>query len=113
MSRLSQYLVAYLVSSALVAIGIDFFVLHWFSGPMLYFPFVLASFILYSRFGIRVAILYLLFFALFTAYFFVPDFSSFVFEEMSDLYILLSLWFLSSFSLLFIEWTRESFGDHH
>lgn len=113
MSRLSQYLVAYLAFSALLAIGVDFFLLHWLNGPLLYFPFVLASFILYSRFGIKIAISYLLFFALFTAYFFVPYFSSFVFEEVSDLYILLSLWFLTSFSLLFIEWTRESFGDHH
>ena len=113
MSRLSQYLVAYLVFSALVAIGINFFVLHWLSGPLLFFPFVLTSFILYSRFGVKIAIGYLLFFAVFTAYFFVPNFSSFVFEEMSDLYILLSLWILTSFSFLFIEWTRESFGDHH
>lgn len=113
MSRLSQYLATYLVISALVALGIDFFVLNWFNGPLLYFPFVLASFILYTRFGVKIAIAYLLFFALFTAYFFVPSFSSFVFEKMSDLYILLGLWFLTNFSLLFIEWTQESFSDHH
>jgi integral membrane sensor domain MASE1 len=96
-----------------VAIGIDYLVLRLLSGPLLYFPFVLASFILYFRFGVKVAIIYLLCFAIFTAYFFVKPLSSFAFEEKSDLYILLGLWFLSSFSLLFIEWTRESFGDHH
>ena len=103
----------YLLISALVALGIDFFVLNWFSGPLLYFPFVLASFILYTRFGVKIAIGYLLFFAIFTAYFFVVPFASFVFELSGDFYILLGLWFLTSFSLLFIEWTRESFGDHH
>ena len=113
MSRLSQHLLAYLVFSALVAIGINFFVLHWLSGPLLYFPFVLTSFILYSRFGVKIAIVYLLFFAVFTAYFFVAPFAAFAFEQRGDLYILLGLWFLTSFSLLFIEWTRESFGDHH
>ena len=99
--------------SAILALAINAFALHWFDGPLLYFPFVLMSFILLNRFGIKIALAYLSFFALFTAYFYIPTYRSYAIEEASDIYVLLVLWFLAALSFLFLEWTKENFSDHH
>lgn len=113
MTRLSRYLTTYIVISAALALVINVLALHWFDGPLLYFPFVLMSFILFNRFGIKIALAYLSFFAFFTAYFYIPSYRSFVIEEASDVYVLLALWFLATLSFLFLEWTKENFSDHH
>jgi integral membrane sensor domain MASE1 len=93
-------------------IGINSVFLSWLEGPLLYIPFVLASFVLSKRFGIKIAMLYLVFFGILIAYFFISPYSDFA-AEKSDFYTLLGFWFLATIYLMFLDWSRQNFGDHH
>jgi hypothetical protein len=91
---------------------VDFVFLGWLEGPLLYIPFVLTSFVLSKRFGIEIAMLYLVFFGSLIAYFFISPYSEFA-AEKRDFYTLLGLWFLASIYLMFLDWSRQNFSDHH
>ena len=105
--------VFYLLLASMGALAIDYGLMSWFNGALLYVPFVIAGFILYHYCGLKITFFFLLLSAAANAFFMAAPNFPFVGAPSVDLYALLGLWVLSTGALLFLEWTRESFADHH